>query len=157
MNRLVFAAIAFAIVPLASYSAEPNKLQAAICSIDSANKSMLLLPWDTATRSWQKDSMKTVYWEDATQLISGSARITIAQLAKGTSLDATVKTVDDIVREQGVLELRKVGDKEIARSVERLTILPGQQRAGRVGVGPDGKPQFIPIGDGKVHVCDGLK
>jgi len=134
-----------------------TEAQAAICKMDIANKSMQLLPWDSASASWKRDATKTVFWEDTTELISGATKITMAQLANGTELDATVTTLKDIQREECVFQLQRVGDKEIIRSAERVTLFAGQQRAGRVGMGPDGRPQFIPIGDGKIHVCDDIK
>lgn len=134
-----------------------TEAQAAICKIDPANKSMQLLPWDSASTSWKKDAIKTVFWEDTTELISGATKITMMQFTNGTQLDATVTTLKDIQGEECVFKLQKVGDKEIIRSAERVTMFAGQQRAGRVGMGSDGKPQFIPIGDGKIHVCDDIK
>jgi hypothetical protein len=118
---------------------------------------MRLLPWDSASGSWKKDAMRTVFGQDTTQLISGTTKITMAQLIKGTQLDGIVKDLNDIEREECIFQLRKVGDQEMIRSAERVTVFAGQQRAGRVGIGSDGKPQFIPIGDGKIHVCDNIK
>jgi hypothetical protein len=41
-------------------------LPAAFCKIDVAKKTILVLPWDEKARTWKRDSLKLLAWNDQT-------------------------------------------------------------------------------------------
>ncbi len=125
-----------------------TELNGAICKIDVTNKTFRVVPWDGKTKTWKRDSIIALSWEDGTQLVSGTDRLTMAKFIGGKPLDKDTKDVSDLRGDKGDFYIEKVGDKSVVRVVEIIFLFAGESMPAMVG-----SDSFKVVGSNKVH-CD---
>jgi hypothetical protein len=125
-----------------------TKLLAAVCKIDPANRTVRVVPWDGKT--WKRDSLKVLGWNDQTQLTSGAKTLTMPQFIGGKPLDDESKDVAGIQGERGVFYIQTNGGKEVVTKVEMMALFGGESLPGMIG-----NNGFQIVGGTKVSCGDG--
>jgi hypothetical protein len=97
---------------------QASEIKAALCKIDVTKKIIRVVPWDSKSKNYKKDSARILQWKDNTELIWGENKLTMAQLASGKLLDKDIKKLDDLHRERAILYVVKTnGDEAIQKIV----------------------------------------
>ena len=114
-----------------------HKLNAAICKIDVAHKTIRVAPWDG--QSWRKDLVMNLSWTETTKLEASSNTITMAQFVKGKRLKGMggdgkgSVDVEGIRGERGDFDTENVKGKLIVRKVEMIFLFGGESFPAMVG------------------------
>ena len=112
--------------------ADPRtRLMAAVCNIDAAGKTVRVLPWDGKT--WKRDSLKVLAWNDQTRLTSGTRTLTMPQFIAGKPLDDDSKDLAGIEGERAVFYIQAIGGKEVVTKVEMMALFSGESLPAMVG------------------------
>jgi hypothetical protein len=132
MKTWLVAGLMIVAIRMAAHSQEPKReqkqaseLKAGLCKIDVTNKTIRVVPWDSAGKAWKQDSARVLSWKDSTQLVNGRNTLTMAELIAGKSL-GEIKTLADLRGERGILYIEKAKDKEAIKKVEIFGAFAGE-------------------------------
>jgi hypothetical protein len=131
-------------------------LPAAVCTIDMANKTIRVMPWDRQAKRWKKDAIKELSWNEHTELVSGGTTLTMTQFVAGTPLDKDSKTPNTM---RGERALVTTDDNGVVRKMEMMALLDGEKFSIAAMAGNDGAHPLSPVGEihGNKVPCGGAK
>jgi hypothetical protein len=101
-------------------------LPAAFCKIDVAKKTILVLPWDEKARTWKRDSLRVLVWNDQTLMVSGATTLTMPQFVGGKPLSKESSDVAAIQGNRGMFYITTIEGKEVVQKVEMIGLFANE-------------------------------
>ena len=112
---------------------EQTEIDAVFCKFDVASKTIRILPWDAKAKTWKRDSVQTLVWDDQTRLISGGSMVTMPEFVGGKPLDQDTKNTASIQGQRGQFYVETIEGKDVLQNVELMLAFAGESFAAMVG------------------------
>ncbi len=135
-----------------SVAEDENQLHVGLCVINVEEKTIRVVPWNSETSKWEKDSAQVIQWKNSTQIQGATNRITMAEFVSGKNLDDDIKVLKDLHGKRGALIIDESKGEVMIKEITIMTMFAGENLPGYVVLGE--KPRFILIGNNTVPCCD---
>jgi hypothetical protein len=112
-----------------------------LLSIDVANKTLRVVPWDSTEKRFKDEAIKSLSWNDATVIRNGSSSVTMAQFLAGKSVDdqdmfghviRQLKTVKDLEGQLYDCTVNQTDGKDLVQEMSGVIAFAGMSFAGQV-------------------------
>jgi len=126
---------------VAPQRASASKVGGRLLSIDLANKTLQVVPWNSTEYQFKSDSIRALHWTDATLLKSGSSLLTMAAFLGGTPLNRQdmfggiteqLRTAGDLQGGLFDFYIDQEDGKFVVRKMSGVIAFPGMSFAGQV-------------------------